>query len=356
MLNFVREQAFRAYKDIEVREHCLLYLFLEITRRCNLNCLHCGSDCTANTDAPELTTESWLKIISYVKEHFGDKVAFVITGGEPLVHPDLKSIVSHINRLGMRWGMVTNGMSLNKTWLDQLIDRGLYSITLSLDGTRDAHNELRNHKLAFDKVTGALELLGKSSIEMMDAVTCVYPGNLKQLDEIGQILLANGIPAWRLFRIFPSGRAANNSRLLMTHEQTWEMLDWIAERRPFYAEKGLKVGASCEGYVPFKQDRAIRDFPFFCRAGVNMASILCDGTITGCTNNHHSFYQGNILRDSFADVWQTRFAAYRRRDWIKKTNCSTCSDVKKCEGGSIHLWKLGDAEPAFCYLKKKANQ
>ena len=57
-LNLLKEQAFRSYKQLEIHEHKLLYLFLEITQRCNLNCLHCGSDCTAAVDSPELTTES----------------------------------------------------------------------------------------------------------------------------------------------------------------------------------------------------------------------------------------------------------------------------------------------------------
>ncbi|MBN2196793.1 MAG: radical SAM protein [Polyangiaceae bacterium] len=352
MVDLIRETAFRLYQRLELREPQLTYLFLELTRRCNLRCLHCGSDCQASSTAAELTTESWCKIISYVAERFGRQVTFVITGGEPLVHPDLCAVAGHIASLGMRWGMVTNGMALTRERLAALCERGLYSITLSLDGQTASHNTLRNHPHAFAKVVEALAMVGDSAIPMKDVVTCVYPANLGELDEVAEILIDRRIPAWRLFRIFPIGRAASDPSLMLTHAQTWQLLDWIAERRPQLAKRGLKVNASCEGYVPFADDRRIRDQPFFCRAGVNIASVLCDGHITGCTNNDPTFFQGNILHDDLVTVWRERFASYRRRDWVAKTSCRSCPEVQKCNGGSIHLWRLGAEAPAFCYCPR----
>ena len=121
---FIKSRLFRAYRKIEVREHKLLYLFLEITRSCNLSCRHCGSDCTADAAAPELTADSWLHIIEYIAGAFGAQVVFVITGGEPLLHPELERIGSRIKGLGMRWGMVTNGYALDAARLDRLLQAG----------------------------------------------------------------------------------------------------------------------------------------------------------------------------------------------------------------------------------------
>ena len=348
----VKPWLWRLYKRLETRDHRLSYLFLEITRRCNLTCLHCGSDCSASIDTPELTTESWLKIISYVKKHFGAGVTFVISGGEPLVHPDLVKIGGHIQSLDMKWGMVTNGMALSASKLQKLEAAGLHSITISLDGDAEPHNWLRNNEKSFDRAISAIRRVAASDVELGDVVTCVSPKNLDRLDTVAELLVDAGVKSWRLFRIFPLGRAENNEDLLMTFEQTWQMLDWIASRRPEYKKRGLNITASCEGYLPYAKDRGVRDFPFFCRAGVNMASILCDGTITGCTNNDPTFYQGNILEDDLATVWQSRFEDYRRRDWLADTDCSTCDELKNCQGGSIHLWRLGDRAPRFCYVRE----
>jgi radical SAM protein with 4Fe4S-binding SPASM domain len=340
----------RGYKYLERREHRLWYLFLEITRRCNLSCLHCGSDCRSESSASHLDTAHWLEIIAYMRRHFGRQLAFIITGGEPLLHPDLDVIGKTIFRAGMRWGMVSNGYALSATRLQQLEASGIYSLTLSLDGPRDAHNWLRNRPDAFDRAIQALTVIGQSAIPFRDVVTCVYPGNLAALNETAQLLLQARIPSWRLFRIFPSGRAAANADLLLSQAQTQQMLAWIAENRAHYRRQGLEIQASCEGWLPLAQDLRVRNQPFFCRAGINVASILCDGTITGCSNNHSSFYEGNIQRDDFHTLWQNGFQKYRDRGWIQATSCGQCRYFRDCQGGSIHLWKFQDNEPAFCYL------
>ncbi|MGC9366172.1 MAG: radical SAM protein [bacterium] len=352
MLNAIRSAAFQLYKKIELNQHNLNYVFLELTRQCNLSCLHCGSDCKSEINTPQLTTASWLKIITYISENFSDQLVFVLTGGEPLVYPDVVTVISHIHRQNRRWGMVTNGVSLNSAILDELLKYKIYSLTLSLDGTEHAHNYLRNSPTAFDRVTKALDLVSKAEIPVKDVVTCIYPKNINQLDDIAEILLEYKIEYWRLFRIFPLGRAHNNPDLLLSYNQTWEMLQWIAENRGKYRKKGLKISTSCEGWFPYNFDRQVRDQPFFCRSGINIASILCDGNITGCPNNHPSFYQGNILHDNFVEIWNNKFKTYRDRSWIDHKICADCPFRLKCQGGSIHLWNLNNDQPYFCYMRK----
>lgn len=239
MINFIKTKLLNLYKKLETKEHPLLYLFLEITQICNLDCLHCGSDCQKNMAKDELTTKSWKKIISYIKENFGKNVTFIITGGEPLVHRDLDELTQHIKSENMRWSMVSNGHLLTKERLHTLIGNGLYSITVSLDGSKDIHNYLRNNTHSYARVITALSEIGKSGV-LSDVVTCVYPKNLYKLDYIAHILLENNIKNWRLFRIFPSGRAKGNNELLLSYKQTWDMLHWIAEKRPYYKKEGTQ--------------------------------------------------------------------------------------------------------------------
>ena len=348
--NQIKTKLHSVYKKIEIKEHKLSYLFLEITRKCNLDCLHCGSDCKADNNFPELTTDSWFKIIDYFEKTFSKKVAFILTGGEPLIHKDIFKIGEYIKNKGMRWGMVTNGINLNNNNLNKLINSGIYSITLSLDGLKETHNWLRNSSNAYKKTLIALEGIGASNIIFKDVVTCVSPKNLHQLHDIANLLIENNIENWRIFRIFPSGRAKNNPSLNLTFEQTQIMLNFIAENKKKYLKKGLNINLSCEGWITMDKDIKVRDNPFFCRAGVNIASILSDGTITGCTNNSEAFYVGNILQDNFANTWENKFDIFRTRKWIEKTDCVNCKYVKQCNGGSIHLWdNIDDKSPKFCY-------
>jgi radical SAM protein with 4Fe4S-binding SPASM domain len=311
--------------------------------------LHCGSDCKKEIESPELTTESWLKIIDYLKNKFSKSIAFVITGGEPLIHQDVYKIGSFIHKNGMRWGMVTNGLMLNSNNLDKLCESGISSITLSLDGLQDSHNWLRNNQFSFNNTLEALKLIAQSEIIHKDIVSCVSPKNLKELDKIADLLIKNGIQNWRLFRIFPSGRASSNEHLKLSFQQTKELLEWIKINKSFYQKKGLNINLSCEGWVPIEEDKKLRDYPFFCRSGINIASILSDGTITGCSNNSKGFYVGNILNDSFANLWEKQFDIFRTKKWLKNTVCTDCKHFKSCNGSSIHLWEMGNSKPKFCY-------
>ncbi len=358
MLNFIREKAFDYYKQIEIKQHRLTYLFLELSRNCNLNCLHCGSDCKKNINFPELTTQSWLRIIDFIAANFSNKVNLIITGGEPLLYRELVQIAKHIHSHGFRWGIVSNGHLLNETIFNSLILNGLTSCTISIDGTKKEHNFLRNNNHSFEKVCNALKIVGKSDLKYKDAVSCIFPKNLGVLNEIAEILIENGITSWRLFRIFPLGRAAKNTDLQLSQNQNFELLQWIAENRNRLKNRNLDLNLSCEGWLPFAMDKKVRSQPFFCRAGINFASILADGSITGCSNNHSDFAQGNILNDNFAFVWKNKFKEFRKRDWLKTTNCVKCSYFDKCKGGSIHLWTLTDKNPKFCYFpshQKKIN-
>lgn len=347
--NKIKSHFYLQYKKSEIKDHNLLYIFLELSRKCNLNCLHCGSDCVAQNNTPELTTDSWLKIIDYFDKHYSKQTSFIITGGEPLMYKNLDIVCNHIKSKNRRWSMVTNGMLLDKTKMQTLESNGLYSLTISVDGLEKNHNKLRNNHKAFEKLKIALKAVSESKIKYKDAVTCVFPDNLSELNEIADFLLQNKINSWRLFRIFPSGRAENNPDLQLTFEQTHQMINWIKDNKKKYKNKGLTINLSCEGWLPFDIDSQVRDTNFFCRAGVNIASVLCDGTITGCTNNHDSFYTGNILNDDFNTVWENNFDNFRKTERLKNTICNNCEHLKYCRGSSIHLWNLNHDKLKFCY-------
>lgn len=349
LLTPLRSLAYRKYKELETEEHKLRYLFLEITRQCNLNCRHCGSDCSQDSSMATMPTEKWLEIIDELKSIYAPY--FVITGGEPLVHPDLDVITSQLKKRRAQFGMVTNGMALTESKLDSLISNGLTSITLSLDGNEASHLYIRKHPESWNRVVEAMKVIGNSVLPVKEVVTCVTPSNLETLGDTAELLIESGITHWRLFRIFPKGAAQNHPALMLSFEESNQMVQWIAENRSTYDTRGLKLSFSCEGYLPFDQDRLVRDEPFFCRAGVSIASILADGSITGCNNNCDQFYQGNINEDNFSEIWSQKFTEYRDHTWKKTGICSDCKKWNNCLGGSIHLRDKMQDGPDFCYVK-----
>ena len=343
--------ALRWLRNADVKDHQLLYLFLELTRRCNLSCRHCGSDCTSNVASEELTTDSWISVISHIAEAFSPPPFLVLSGGEPLMHPDLSRILSCIRRHGLRWGMVSNGRALSRPALDILVSHGIGSITISLDGLEQSHNWLRNSADAFARAVSAIRLVAAAALPTWDVVTCVHPAVLDELDAVAEHLLSLSVPAWRLFRIFPAGRARTNAALLLDTEQTRRMIGWVAARRKHLRRRGLSVSLSCEGWLPYATERRVRSVASFCRAGINIGAILSNGTITGCTNNAHYFHEGNILKDNFAWLWENRFEKFRKRQWVGSSSCAPCKRLKDCRGGSIHLWQPSMENPDFCYAE-----
>jgi radical SAM protein with 4Fe4S-binding SPASM domain len=75
----------------------------------------------------------------------------------------------------------------------------------------------------------------------------------------------------------------------------------------------------------------------FCASGVNVASILYDGSISGCLSMRYDYSQGNIYNDSFMEVWNNRFVNYRNHSWMKTGVCEKCEVWRWCEGNGLHL-------------------
>ncbi len=335
----LRQLIYPYYKKLETSVHPLRYLFLEITQRCNLNCLHCGSDCGSEIRQDELSTEEWLDFFAYLDRNLPTKkMILAITGGEPLCHPQFDLILQGLKRHNLAWGMVTNGYALSNSKMKSLIDHRISSLMLSLDGLEESHDWLRGVRGAFKKTLASLNILTASSIPFFDVVTCVNPVNLPELPSIQQLLVDQGVRHWRLFSIFPIGRARNNSQLILSETEFRQLLNFIRFKRKELTGSSFHLQFSCEGYLPRKLDEEVRDHPYFCRAGINIGSVLCDGSISACPNISRSFIQGNIRTDDFKTVWETGYSKFRDRQWLKTGPCIHCGEWQHCLGNSLHLW------------------
>ena len=365
--------------------HPLQQLFWESTLRCNVHCLHCGSDCSSSEITPDMPAEDFLRVIDqsvtpHVDPH---KVLIIISGGEPLMRKDLAEVGAALKQRGYPWGMVTNGLALTEKRFKELMAAGLRSIAISFDGLELDHNWLRQHPLAFEGATRAIKLAAQYGVQrgstvvqhgsklsnterealnnieqalapaeqsnglVWDVVTCVNQRTINQLDEMQQYLWSIGVRNWRLITIDPMGRAAENPELILTPEQHRQVLDYIREKR----KQGLHISYSCEGFMP-DYEMEVRDHLFHCAAGISIASILIDGSISACTSVRGKYYQGNIYKDDFWEVWENGFEPYRNRKWMKKLEpCNNCKLFRYCEGGGMHL-RREDGALMLCHHNK----
>ena len=324
-------------------------LFWESTLRCNAHCLHCGSDCVSSTLQPDMPAADFLKVIDeQITPHTDPHhVLIVISGGEPLMRSDLEQIGSALSKRGYPWGMVTNGIAMSEQRYRALRRAGLCSLSISFDGLEEDHNWLRQHPLAFERATQAIRMAAADPHLVWDVITCVTPRIVEQLSNLRNYLWSLGVSSWRLVSIEPMGRAENNSELLLSDAQLRKVMDFIMQER----KEGRQVMYGCSGFLG-DYEGYVRPQLFHCAAGLSVASILIDGSISACTSIRGKYYQGNIYRDAFWDVWEHRFAPYRDRRWMKKTApCQDCSMWSYCEGDGMHL-RREDGSLMRCHYRQ----
>ena len=258
--------------------HVLQQLFWECTLRCNLNCLHCGSDCRATSNIHDMPLGDFLSVLDDVRSVMdSSQILVVTTGGEPLVRKDICICGRSIREKGFHWGMVSNGMLLDEKMCNQLLDAGLETIAISLDGFEDAHNWLRGNSSSFSMAERAIKVLVNKKITW-DVITCVNQKNFAYLDSFKQYLIDIGVRDWRIFTISPMGRAATNDNLQLSNNQFSSLMEFIVKVRK---EGKIHLSYGCEGFLG-NYEWKVRDYPYFCQAGINVASVLADGSISGC--------------------------------------------------------------------------
>lgn len=329
--------------------HSLNYILWECTLKCNLSCLHCGSECKKDSAVPEMPVKDFIRAIDQVTPIVEPNNTIVVfTGGEPLVRSDIEEAGKLLYDRGFPWGIVTNGLLLTPNRLASLLNAGLRSITISIDGLEESHNWLRGNPKSFEKAIAAAGMLCKTTGLTYDVVTCVNQRNFNELGQLRNLLIANGVRNWRIFTIFPIGRASRNTDLQLPAKDFKLLFDFIEQTRN---EKQINLSYGCEGYLGNLEGR-VRDSFFFCRAGINIASILADGSISACPNLRDKYIQGNIYEDNFSEVWAKRYAKFRDRSWTQTGECSDCESFKYCESNGLHLRDENTGELLFCHLKR----
>jgi radical SAM protein with 4Fe4S-binding SPASM domain len=330
-----------------VDEHPLRYLFLEVTRRCNLACAYCGSDCRPQAPRDELTVAQWLQVVRDVARDFDPrKIMVAVTGGEPLLKEDVDLLLHELRRLGFGFGLVTNGYYLDAERARRLVDAGVGSISISMDAPTELNDRLRG-KGASAKVRAAVEALQAAGFAgELEIISTITRPVVPLLEAMRAHVAGLRVPNWRVAPVMPIGRAAQRPDLVPDARDVRTMLEFVrAARRDGFTPA---PEFSEEGFLGNRFEGCVRPYLAQCRAGITIAGIRSDGRIGACPELGDAFLQGDIRTESLQTVWQTRYANLRDRAWTKRGRCDGCVQYDRCQGGSLHLYAAPGADLARC--------
>jgi radical SAM protein with 4Fe4S-binding SPASM domain len=334
-------------------------VFLHITSRCNLSCAHCYYS-VASSRASDLSTSKVLDLLKECADLGGTSAT--ISGGEPLLHPDLRRILSRACET-LNVQLLTNGTLINEEWAAYLADLPL-SIQVSLDGpTREIHEAIRGRG-TFDRTRRAIGRLQKAGLkDRLVLATTIIKANLSHLDEMMGFARAHQIPLIRFLPLRRTGSA----------ERNWDKVGskrWASAYRHFYETvqqaspengTGLEVSCGLAGFVPFRQDDA-QDDDIWCPVGTRVV-VSADGNAYPCTLLMRDEYSlGSVHDRSLSRIIRSKEMARtcriltERRTAIPK--CAQCLWADFCQAGcmGLALDQQGDVwdTDVFCDYRKKA--
>lgn len=342
----------------------------EITRRCNLRCVHCRSSSEIEVqEHPDFSTEEAFRVIDDISSFA--KPVMVLSGGEPLMRNDVFEISRFGTDKGLRMCLATNGTLVNDIICQKIKDSGIRIVSLSLDGSEEkVHDDFRCQSGAFAGSIRAAELFRKHGIEFI-INSSFTKRNQEEIPKVYALAKELGATAWYMFMIVPTGRGEEIMNELISKEDYEEILDWHYQMEK--NEKDMLVRPTCAPhYYRIVLQKSKEEGSQFerrtlkfstggskgCIAGQVIALIDVDGNVLPCS--YFPKPAGNIRTQSFKDIWENAELFKKLRDFKKyKGKCGSCEYVTVCGGCRARAYAVyGDylEEEPFCgYRPRKVN-
>ena len=311
-------------------------LIFEVTQRCNHACLHCYNVWQGEnpaTDPPyprgEMETSRTRELLARALDQI-DCSHVTLTGGEPLLRPDLPELVAFLWRRGVRTTVISNGRLLDAAHIRALLEAGvdLFELPL-LASRRELHDRLSGAAGAWDAVLNAMAELRLQQGQVVAAFVATRL-NVDELDETLRLAFAFGARAVMLNRFNPGGRGRGALEALLPGLD--QLRRALAAAEAVSVELGLPVACSIP-LQPCLIDMAL--YPHlgfgFCAAGTERAYYALDplGNLRPC--NHSQLVLGNLFAEPFADL----VAPERLEGFVRALPpfCTACARRAECQGG-----------------------
>lgn len=341
-----------------------------ITRRCNLKCIHCYSDSTSKHYPGELTWDQCRVVVDDLAQF---KVpALLLSGGEPTIHPRFFELAEYATGKGLRLTLSTNGTLINPERARRIKDIGFSYVGISLDGIGATHDHFRGREGAFDKAVEAFRNC-KAVGQKVGLRLTLSRHNIVDLDRILDFIEREDIERVCFYHLVYSGRGANLNEV--DHQATRDAIDKILDRTAQWSARGtprevLTVDQPVDG--PYLYMRLLREDPAKAAKALELMTWNGGGANssgTGISNidtqgNVHpdQFWQsltlGNVKERPFSEIWTNRdnavLTSLRNRKAHLTGKCSQCRFLDLCGGGFRvrALQMTGDlwAPDPSCYL------
>jgi 12,18-didecarboxysiroheme deacetylase len=341
-----------------------------VTRRCNLKCVHCYAHAKNIPFDNELTTDQGKELIDDLAA-FGSPV-MLFSGGEPLVRKDLPQLAAYAVEKGMRAVISTNGTLITPTMARTLKEIGLSYVGISLDGMQEINDRFRGVKGAFKSALEGIKNSQEAGIKVGLRFT-VNKFNVEEIPKIFQLLEEMDIPRVCFYHLVYAGRGSELVKEDLSHEATRKAVDLIIDQTKRLFDKGkpkevLTVDNHADG--PYVYLRMLKEDPARAKevlellkwnegnnSGRGIGCVSWDGEVHADQFwRHHSF--GNVKDRPFSEIWmdtsEELMGKLKEKKKHVKGRCATCSWLDVC-GGNFRVRAeavTGDVwqpDPA-CYL------
>ena len=341
-----------------------------VTRKCNLRCVHCYSHSEDRNYAGELSYDEGITLIDDLAR-FGSPV-ILFSGGEPLVRPDVLELIHHAVDRGLRAVLSTNGTLITKMIAKKLKEIGLSYVGISLDGLDDRHDAFRGVQGTFLKVMKAIRNCMEMELKVGLRFT-ITKRNFGDIQGIFDLVEEQRIPRICFYHLVYAGRGTELIQEDLDNFQTRGVVDLILERTKRLHQIGipvevLTVDNHSDG--PYTYLRLLKEDPDRAaqvlellqmnegnNSGRGIGCVSWDGEVHADQFwRHYSF--GNVRRRPFSEIWTDSSDEFLTKLKEKKKHvkgrCAKCRWLDIC-GGNFRVRAeavSGDVwapDPA-CYL------
>lgn len=306
-----------------------------ITKRCNLKCAHCYLDATELSGIDDTSTGQAQKFIEEIKTVCPPGAMLILTGGEPLLRPDIYRIIEYASGKGLTVVLGTNGTLLDNLTVEKLLKAGVKGFGVSLDSvTPEFHNRFRNVNSAWERTVMGINALRRYGAEFHIQLT-VTRGNIAEIPPLIEFAYKKGARAVNIFFLVCTGRGQNITDISPSEYET--VLNYLTEAERAYKDK-IMVRARCAPHFIRVASSLDPDNPFLrggtsgCIAGKGYLRISPEGYVTPCPYipvNKKSFNLKDTPLKTILEKDED-FIALRKNELIGK--CADCEFNDVCGG------------------------
>lgn len=318
-----------------------------VTYRCNLRCPHCYLDAGTEKQADDLSTAEALVIVDQIAA-LAPGAMLIFSGGEPLLRPDLASLVRRASRQGLMAMLGTNGTLLDEAALLSLTSAGLAGAGISLDGADPAyHDAFRGKAGAWQEAVRAMQLLRQHRLPFQVQATLTR-ANSQQLHPMIDLSQEMGASAFSLFFLVCTGRG--ESLCDITPQEYEAALQCLARLQSEYP--AMKVRARCAPHftrILAEQASSEAELPVGCLAGSYYLRITPEGQVTPCP--YLPMVLGDLRHQELSQIWKTSPVLAELRAEPLGGRCGACAFSQRCRGCRARAYALSQdylAEDPWC--------